>query len=262
MNGEKIKMNNRRFTIFAFVAGVVLAGLFTVGPPTATAQTVDPHISICAVCPAGSDPNVITDTSGFQIGWDGNHNSTGPVLIIVGTYNNAAAPTLSFGPSDSLTTGPTGAAIYGWNGSQGVVFNSSSTNVYTSLGITPQDGGSSESFGNWNLGLTNNGIAAASTFKLYVYELTQSQLQLGPQPNFQTLDLSGATNGSYVVAYACEVAVTTASPNCPTGNEGAVPFTTAGLVDSAPEASAVTLTSLVLLAFGAVVVRARRHQLT
>lgn len=257
-------MNNRRLTTFAFVTGVVLAGMLIAGPPTATAQTTltDPHISVCQSCPAGNDPNLITNTSGFQVGWDGNHSSTGPVLIIVGTYNGAAAPTLSFGPSDSLTTGPTGSAIYGWNGSQGVTFNSSSTNAYTSLGISPQDGGSSEQFGNWNGGETKNGMAAASTFKLFVYELTQAQLQLPAQPGFQTLDLSGATNGDYVIAYACEVA--TVAGACPSGKEGAVPFTTAGLVDSpppAPEASAVTLTSLVLLAFGAFAFRARRNEL-
>jgi hypothetical protein len=262
-------MNNRRLTIFAFVAGAVLVGLLTAGPPTAMAQmTIDPHISICQSCPSGTDPNLITDTSSFQIGWDGNHTSLGPILIIVGTYNDAAAPTVTFG-SNSYTPGTNGGTatpLYGWNGAQNVSFTAAngSNDAYSVLGISPNDGGSSEQFGNWTGGETANGITAATSFGLYVYEIPDVTL---PASNtFISMDLEGATNGSYVLAYACEGSKdkppVVANP-CPSGNEGAVPFTTAGLVDQkAPEASAVTLTSLVLLAFGALVFRARRSQLT
>jgi hypothetical protein len=194
----------------------------------APAQTaVDFNLFVCQSCstpPAA--PTIITNTGAFNVGDGGNNPTVGPLLIIVGTYNGAPAPKVSFG---ATLFSPGGAPIYGWNGSSAAtLFNSGDgmTSAYTAVGIAPQGGGSSEQFGNWNSspeGLTGNGIPAATSFNLYVYELTGVKL---PAMGTVTLNLEGATTGSFVIGYACEV---TGSP-CPDGKQGATPFTTAGIV--------------------------------
>ena len=195
----------------------------------APAQTVVPdfNLFVCQSCSTPpSAPTLITNTAAFNVGDGGNNPTVGPLLIIVGTYNGAPAPMVSFG---TTLFSPGGAAIYGWNGSSTAVpFTSADgmTSAYTKVGIAPQGGGSSEQFGNWNSspeGLTGNGIPAATSFNLYVYELTGVTL---PAKGTVTLNLEGATTGSFVIGYACEV---TGSP-CTDGKQGATPFTTAGIV--------------------------------
>jgi hypothetical protein len=169
-------------------------------------------------------------------------------LIIIGTYNGAAAPTLSYGPSDTLTTGPTGTGNYGWDGTQGVSFTSAngSNSAYAALGITPQSGGSSQQFGNWNGGETKNGIAAATSFTLFVYTINE---QLPAAPGNITLDLSGSNlKGDYVIAYGCQSGDVNPTA-CPSNDVGFTPFTNAGLV--VPEPTTMLLFGTGLVALGA-----------
>jgi hypothetical protein len=262
-------MKDRRLTIFAFVAGAVLLGLLTAGPPTAMAQTAtDPHIYVCPTCIAAPSSPTLLNPAGFNVGVSGGTNGNitlqQPLLIIVGTFDGAAAPTVSFGTS-TISNGDTvngGAGGWGWNGSEGVLFNTN--NLYATLGLTP-GGGASDSFSNYQGFDTSNGLGTPSSFSLYVYEVPVNLSSVSPI----MLDLNGATTGSFVVGYSCEQspqlgATFTSGTKCSNGEIGFTPFTTTGFVDvpPAPEASAVTLMSLVLLAFGALVLRARRSQLT
>jgi hypothetical protein len=216
-------------SIFVAVVGLMAAPVFADGVP-------DFNLFICQSCSTPpSAPTLLTDLSGFNVGDGGNHATQGPLLIIVGTYNGAPAPTLSFG--SSLFT-PGGTPVYGWNGSSAAVtFNSGSPDAYTAVGIAPPGGGSSELFSNWNgsEGLAGNGITPATSFSLFVYEITGATL---PAMGTITLDMEGGTVGSFVIGYSCE---TTDNP-CKDGNEGATPFTTAGIVDtSVPEPGSLML---------------------
>jgi hypothetical protein len=251
-------MKDRRLTIFAFVAGAVLVGLLTAGPPTAMAQ-LDPQLFVCQSCTSGNsgDPNLITNTGGFNVGTGGNHVTVSPLLIIVAVYDGGSAPTVSYN-SDTQFASPGGAAIYGWGGGSSAVSYTSDAqgSAYNAVGIANDGGGSSAKFSNFSTGDTTNGFAAPTSFDLYVYELSGVTL---PATGAYQIDLSGAKNGSYVLGYACQVSGST----CTDGSIVSTPMTESGLVDtppSAPEASAVTLTSLVLLAFGALVFRARRSE--
>jgi hypothetical protein len=220
------------------------------------AQT-DPQIFTCQSCTKspGGEPNPILNTSGFNVGWDGSQTSAGPLLIIIGVYSSTGgtvtAPTLSYGPGDTLTTGPGGSAIYGWNGAQGVSFSAANgtTNAYSVLGISPQDGGSSEQFGNWIA--HEPGAPATGTYTLYVYEINE-QLPSGTSNMPITLDLSGGTQfGDYVISYGCEPSSTGSAQNpCPSGDEGATPFTNAGLVGVTPEPTTMLLFGTGLVTFG------------
>jgi hypothetical protein len=231
---------NRMYRKLIF-ASIFVAFLALMAAPVFADTTADPHISICQVCPAGTDPNLITNTSSFQIGWDGNHASVGPMLIIVGTYNNGAAPTVTFGANSYTpgTNGGTAPPLFGWTGVQDVSFSvaNGTNSAYAALGIAPEGGGSSEQFLAWTGGQTANGITAATSFGLYVYEIPN--VTLPANNTFISMDLEGATTGSYVLAYACEG---TENP-CSSGDLGSVPFTTAGLVDTvtAPEPSSLML---------------------
>jgi len=194
-------------SIFLAVLGLTAVPVFADG-----VGGVDFNLFVCQSCTTPpSAPTLITDLSAFNVGDGGNHATSGPLLIIVGTYNGAPAPTLSFGAN---TYTPGGTAIYGWNGSStAVTFNASSGNAYATLGFSPAGAGPSETFSNWNSspeGLTGHGIPAATSFSLFVYELNGVTL---PAMGAITLDMTGGTVGSFVIGYACE----TSSNPCESG---------------------------------------------
>ena len=220
----------------------------------AFAQATDPQIYVCQSCTAspGGDPNVITNTSAFDVGWDGSASSGNDLLIVLGVYDysGGAAPMVSYGPGDASSTGPGGTAIYGWNGSSSAVTFNSSTGgtAFSAVGIT--NAGGSESFGNWNDGETKNGLAAASSFGLFVYELPFPAVTLPGSGSSITIDVSGAPNGTFILAYSCQVSGTT----CSGGDVGQTVNTNSGLIDapSVPEASSIVLLGTALLGIASV----------
>ena len=232
-------------TLSVAVVALFIAVVLGLGAAPVVADGVpDFNLFVCQSCTTPpSAPTLLTDLSAFNVGDGGNHATLGTLLIIVGTYNGAPAPTLSFG---SNTFTPGGTPVYGWNGSSaGVLFNSSSPDAYTALGIAPKGGGNSETVGNWNSspeGLAGHGITPATSFELFVYEITGATL---PAMGAITMDMTGGTTGSFVIGYDCE---TTDNP-CPDGKEGATPFTTSGIVDtvSAPEPASLGLLATGLL---------------
>lgn len=228
-----------RFTAIAFAVAVALFLLVTMNAQPASAD----NLFVCQSCsvPPSGDPDVISNTTSFNLGTGGNHATVSPLLIIIGSYNGAPAPQVSFG---THLFSPGGTAIYGWNGSAtGVTFNAGTGgDAYTAVGITNENGGNSEQFGGWNMGETNNHIAAASSFTLYVYELTGVTI---PATGTISLNLENGTSGDYIVAYACQVAGST----CSGGNVSSTPFTTAGL-DDAPTTPTPEPGALVLLGTG------------
>lgn len=234
------------------MAALLFLGLLSISASASQLYT-------CQSCtnPVGGDPFLITNPSSFDVGSAGNHATVGPLLIIVGTYDGAPAPTLHYG-THSYTPG--GAAVYGWNGSATAVpFDATegSESAYAELGIEPEGGGSSEQFfPNWVNGDTANGITAATTFNLYVYEIP---VALPASPGNITLSLTGATAGSYVIGYACEAAGTP----CPNGKEDSTPFTNAGLIGRSlpppvPEPSSLVLFGSGLIGMGTLVRRKMR----
>jgi PEP-CTERM motif len=224
------------------------------------AQVVDFNLYVCQSCTsAPSAPTLITSPGGFLVGDAGNHASASPLLIIIGVYNGGPAPTLSYGPSDSLTTGPGGTAIYGMNTSAAagtaITFNSSSGTAYAATGIGPAGG--SQTFSNWNGDLTANSLPTATSFSLYVYELTGITL---PANGSITIDESGAPVGSFVIGYACQ----TAGATCTDGDQGQTPDTTSGIIDTfvpaTPEPSTMLLFGTGLVALGAKFRRRKSEQ--
>lgn len=231
----------RELKLIALVAFMLL-----VMTTMARAVTIyDPNIFVAQSSASTSgEPNLITNVSGFQVGWIGSHIGTNPLLIVVGVPNGGAAPTLSWGGN---LYSPGGTAAYGWNGSaQAVSFSASdgSTDAYTKLGITYVGGGSSEMFSNWIDGQTDSGLTASTSFNLYAYELP-----FGLTSNV-TLDLQGTvTLGSYVVAYD-QIAMSNAV------GVGATPFTTSGLASNVPEPA-----SLLLIGVGLCVIAGLKRKL-
>lgn len=233
----------------------VLIGLGLIAAP-AFAQVLDPQIYVCQSCTAaaGGDPNLITNTGSFRMGWNGSGSNAGPLLIIIGVFNSTTAPTVTIG---STTLSPSGAAIYGWNGTQGATMNFNTSpggggaDPYQVLGFSPEDGGSSESFNNWEAALAPNGIPSHPStdfYTLYVYEFASATLPPSNSGTSLAISESGAPKGSYILGYACEV---TGTP-CPSGKEGATPFTNAGLVDAppVPEPASMFLMGTLLSLFG------------
>lgn len=215
-----------RFAVVAsFACALVL--MLTVSAIPASAA----NLFVCQSCTAppttNTDPDLITNTASFNVGVAGSQATVVPLLIIVGVYNGStSAPQISIG---STLYNPGGTAIYGWNGSaSGFTFNASTGDACVAVGINAETSCNSEIFTNWNLGEAKYGIAAASSFKLYVYELPTG-ITGGTTI---ALNLEGGALGDYIIGYGCQISSPTqCSPN---GNVNDTPFTTAGIDGQTP----------------------------
>lgn len=199
---------------------------------TAWGQVIDPQISICQSCSTadGGDPNLITDPSAFNVVLQGSSTLQNPLLVVVAVYNGSGTPSISYSGCAIPAACPAApVGTYGLTANSGVIFNSSSTDIVTSLGL---GGGGSLNWTNMSAADVAAGFAAPTSFTLYAFalpvELTNSPI---------TIDEAGAALGSYVFAFGCEKGTGTDTVDdvqggCTTnGDIGQSVFTNAGLIN-------------------------------
>ena len=215
-------------TLILVVALLATIALVSV---TAGADTItDPQIFIqqSGQNPAGGDPNLITDTSAFNVGVAGSFTLQDPLLIIVGVLNGSGTPCISFG---TISCEPLATV-----GTYGLDFQTATMvagqDAYTQLGLTePGSGAASESFTNWAAADLANGFGTATSYSLYAFAIDWS-LQ---STQAISIDETGAALGSFIIAADCRAGTETSTGCKHPGDVGATPFTNAGLIESGQE---------------------------
>lgn len=197
------------------------------------------QIFVCQSCSTapGGDPNIITNTSSFNVGVAGGAAQDNPLLIVVAVYDGNGTPSISFGgtPSEPLAT----VGTYGLTANTGTL---TSGDAFAKLGLSS---GGSESFVNFSGADTANGFAAPTSFSLYAFAVPTAL-----SGSVISIDESGAAQGSFILAYDCK-AGTGSSTGCATqGDVSQTVFTNTGFVDNTPGVPTPEPSSLGLLGLG------------
>ena len=170
---------------------------------------------------------------------------TNPVLLMIGVPNvgsafSAPTITLSVGTGILGGTPPTGLT---WNTTTGFASTMTSggpiTDAYQALGLSDpaSTAGNSESFANWAAADSTVLGLSASSFNVYVYELSGTGL-VG-HPSTDNVTFGGLPIGTFVVAYGCASTGWPTTTPCGSGDIYSTPFTQSGL--EVPEPSGLSL---------------------
>lgn len=204
----------------------LLGVLIAVG--LASVPAFSDQIFVCQSCttPPGGDPNFIANASSFDVGLAGKgHSTQSAVIVIVGVYDGTGAttaPTLRLG-----TTAYAPGGLGDWGETADMVAMTSG-DAYNVVGFNDINGGHSETFANWNLGEAKAGIAAATSFELFAYDVNAAL-----QGNSSVaMSLSSVPQGTFVIAFSCSPkgADSESGNPCLHGDIASTPFTNAGLI--------------------------------
>lgn len=220
-------------TIFKTLLAVAALAFFVV--PAHADQ-----LFICQSCSTapGGDPNIITNTSSFNVGVAGGAAQQNPLLIVVAVYDGNGTPSISFGATPSEPAATVGT--YGLTANTGTL---TSGDAFAALGLSS---GGSESFVNFSGADTANGFAAPTSFSLYAFQVPTA---LGATAI--TIDESGASQGSFILAYDCKAGTGSTTSACATqGDVSQTVFTNTGFVDNTPGVPTPEPSSLGLLGLG------------
>lgn len=237
----------RSLRIHSMLAGMAFASA-VLGFGAGSVQAAQIFIQQSGTTPAKGDPNIITDTSAFVIGLNGigSGPTQSPLLVGVADYNGVGpAPTISF--SGCATPSACPAATVGTYGlTKNTVTGFNSGTVFDAVGLA--NAGGSVSFVNMSSADVGLGLAAPTSFNLYVFELPTSL----PGGGTITVDTTAGL-GDFIFAYACDQqGNTNACRNAGSTNNNV--FTNTGLVgttqNNTPEPASLVLLGGGLLGFG------------
>ncbi|MDA8155173.1 MAG: PEP-CTERM sorting domain-containing protein [Actinomycetota bacterium] len=208
----------------------------------AYADLIDPATLQIGNPPTGGDPNLISSAFGIYQNSNSPANALyNPLLLIIGIPNVDASSVIggSFPlPGISVNNGGTGqlggADVYGGNWNYGAGSPSgfggdmtSGDEIYSFLGITGTD--HSNSFTNWSGADKTLGIDPTE-FATFVFELTDTNINLYPNKQVVDVTLSGIKPGTLAVAYGQDAT-----------HLYDTPFTQAGMINKVPEPSSIFL---------------------
>jgi PEP-CTERM motif-containing protein len=211
-----------------------------------TAPALADQITVCQSCTAAptGDPNIILDTSSFNMLLQGSGSNVSPTYIVIAEYNGGGStPGVTVNGSAINLATADGSCCFGLT-TNTANFTSGGVDVFATLGLAS---GNSLSFSNLNTHLT--GIAApASSFTLYAFQYDHGLVGVANgTSNILNLGLTGADIGSYIFGYGCGVATEGNAQCSPQGQVSQTVMTNAGAV---PEPSSLLLLGAGLVGIG------------